>query len=349
MTVNTWHHCIERFGTISRTLNYYDNKTGETFFRKEVYGEASFAKRYRVNGKEHWTPFLKNPKDVLSFIKDEKAKERLHLTGYYKSDKHKFKDVYYASFENEKRKCELYQTSAGTLDHYQGTMRKYILADNLPYDTPKNRYIEDMTIMDHKLFKHTINELYHDKLSQSRIEQIFGCYNKVSKYAWQCNMISKDILIESDVQAMGKKQPSKEIIRNFLSYREYDIFTDTYRSYAFDYFDNALQSYANGKLAKNDGYKEIVKFRYLLYQAYFSFIFYTGARKNEARGTLWRDLDLCDPYEIYTVMIDKQYDERYQRVFEEQYTLRKPKYDSARRCVLHEQLIDDLKELKDWL
>lgn len=141
--------------------------------------------------------------------------------------------------------------------------------------------------MDHKLFKHTINELYHDKLSQSRIEQIFGCYNKVSKYAWQCNMISKEILIESDVQAMGKKQPSKEIIRNFLSYREYDIFTDTYRSYAFDYFDNALQSYANGKLAKNDGYKEIVKFRYLLYQAYFSFIFYTGARKNEARGTLW--------------------------------------------------------------
>lgn len=222
-------------------------------------------------------------------------------------------------------------------------MRKYILADNLPYDTPKNKYIEDMTIMDHKLFKHTINELYHDKLSQSRIEQIFGCYNKVSKYAWQCNMISKDILIESDVQAMGKKQPF------FLSYREYDIFTDTYRSYAFDYFDNALQSYANGKLAKNDGYKEIVKFRYLLYQAYFSFIFYTGARKNEARGTLWRDLDLCDPYEIYTVMIDKQYDERYQRVFEEQYTLRKPKYDSARRCVLHEQLIDDLKELKDWL
>ena len=131
-------------------------------------------------------------------------------------------------------------------------MRKYILADNLPYDTPKNKYIEDMTIMDHKLFKHTINELYHDKLSQSRIEQIFGCYNKVSKYAWQCNMISKDILIESDVQAMGKKQPF------FLSYREYDIFTDTYRSYAFDYFDNALQSYANGKLAKNEDRTSVV-------------------------------------------------------------------------------------------
>ena len=211
MTVNTWHHCIERFGTISRTLNYYDNKTGETFFRKEVYGEASFAKRYRVNGKEHWTPFLKNPKDVLSFIKDEKAKERLHLTGYYKSDKHKFKDVYYASFENEKRKCELYQTSAGTLDHYQGTMRKYILADNLPYDTPKNKYIEDMTIMDHKLFKHTINELYHDKLSQSRIEQIFGCYNKVSKYAWQCNMISKEILMCRQWEKSSRQRKSLEI------------------------------------------------------------------------------------------------------------------------------------------
>lgn len=339
----------------TRAYNYTD-KNGNKFYRKTELGKDYYSKQYQltIDGvvqKPKWTPKFNTPKKVLDFINDEKSKAR-SMTGVYKSiDKHSFKFVFEKCYENMIEQYKLSEKSPRTIKKYETNIMKYVIGrdDTLPYNGIGNKNVEDLTIMDVKNLKSDINKTYSSEYSKDTIKHIFGHIDKTFMFARDNGWVTQEFCNNTKVSPEGKMQASKQAVRNFFSEKEYMIFRNTYDKHAEEVFTDNYKNYSYA-LKEKESENVIINFRKLLYKAFFSFVFYTGSRKGEARGCKWSDIiPKTNKFDLNCIKIDSQYAEDNAELLGKKVHT-KPKTDnSVRICTMHEQLSDDLDELKMFL
>lgn len=339
----------------TRAYNFTD-KSGNKFYKKTELGKDYFSKQYQltidgVAQKPKWTPQFNTTKKVLDFINDEKAKAR-SMTGVYKTlDKHSFRFVFDKCYEKMIEQYKLSGKSPRTIKKYETNIMKYVIGRNneLPYKGIGDMNVEDMTIMDVKNLKFAINKTYATAYSKDTIKHIFGHIDKTFLYARDNGWVSYDFCNNIKVSPEGKLQASKQAIRNFFSEKEYELFRSKYDKYAKTVFTDNYKNYPLG-VKEKDSEDVIVEFRTILYRAFFSFVFYTGSRKGEARGCKWSDIIAgSDAFDLECIKIDSQYAEDNAEILGKKVHTKPKTDDSVRICTMHEQLSDDLKELKTFL
>lgn len=339
----------------ARTYNFVD-KNGNKFYKKTELGRDYYSKQYQLTiqgivQKPKWTPNFNTTKKVLDFISNEKVKAR-SMTGVYRViDKHSFEFVFDECYKNMVEQYKMSGKSPRTIKKYQTNIMKYIIGrgDKLPYEGLANKYVEDLTIMDIKNIKFAINKTYSSIYSKDTIKHIFGHIDKTLRFARDNGWVTHEFCSNVYVSPEGKLQTSRQAIRNFFSEKEYNHFRCVYDNHAEDVFSENYKNYP--KTIKGKGSELVlVKFRISLYKAFFSFVFYTGSRKGEARGCRWSDIiPKNDIFDLDCVRIDSQYAEESASILGKKIHTKPKTDDSVRICTMHEQLSDDLNELKKIL
>lgn len=265
---------------------------------------------------------------------------------------HTYREVF-TEFFNELTESYIRKNKAPkTLMEIMNINTTYILDKELPYDTFADDAIEQLSAIEVKKLKLRILES-KEHLSHKRLKTLMYYIDKVFIYAFDHGYVSKDFLDNIRIKKIGgKQQKSKAAVRNFLSTQEFGIFNDVFDKAAYKYFRGNEEIRVSKLHTAERTVEPIASFRCLLYRSFFSFIFYTGARKNEARSIRW--CDLISPHhdiDIYSVKIDEQFtDKCLKYVHKEEAYTRNPKSDSGIRiCFLHENCVAALLQLKLFL
>lgn len=266
------------------------------------------------------------------------------------TSKHTYHEVFLSCLADMK---EIYiedKRSPRTVANFIGINKKFILDEDLPYDSLANCYVEDLTIFDIKRLKQNINTNYKH-LSHTRLTNVFIYIDKVFYFAVDLGYMHKFTCDEGYVKPRGRVKVSSQGTRNFLSEKEYAEFGVIYNDNAFSYFKGNKEIRINKLHEICCDAQPIASFRSLLYKAFFDLVFYTGARKSEARGLKWTDLIAPnDDFELYRIKIDKQYTEKGAYVLDKEVYTDRPKTDSSVRiCVLHESCKESLIRLQQYL
>lgn len=266
------------------------------------------------------------------------------------SSKHTYHEVFLLCLADMKEMYIEDKRSPRTVANFIGINKKFILDEDLPYDSLANRYVEDLTISDIKKLKHSINKAFK-YLSHARLTNVLIYIDKVLYFAVDLGYMHKIVYDAGHVKARGRAKDSSQGTRNFLSEKEYALFCEVYNSNAFTFFKGNKEIRINRLHEISCEIESIASFRSLLYKALFDLVFYTGARKSEARGLKWIDVIVPnDDFELYRIKIDKQYSEKGAYVLDKDVYTDRPKTDSSVRiCVLHESCSESLLRLQQFL
>ncbi|WP_270324995.1 site-specific integrase [[Eubacterium] hominis] len=338
-----------------RSNNYVDPKTGKKFYRAKVDGVYKYSIRFRdINSgdaKSKWSPLLDSPKKVLEYVTVQRNKNAEFSLKQKSPKKHTYKEVFDACITQMRIDYKLEERSPSTIGKYRRINCQYVFGDDkhkIPYDNIGNKYVEDMVIQDIKQLKNNINNTYSGKLCKSTIGKIFTHIDRTFKYARDMGYVTNTFYNEIYVTPRGRKQASKQAVRNFFSENEYMLFREKYDEYYIKYFSTHIKQRNRTKKYSNDLY---IQFKYHLFKCYFSLAFYAGARKSENRGAKWSDIIYpTEDFILGMIKLDSQFSEADAKELDLDSYERKPKSDSSVRiCTMHQQLFADLMDYKAFL
>lgn len=300
--------------------------------------------------------------DVNEYIKtlDEDSVRKLasNITTILNSDevKHTYREVYELFFQEFKAETIENERSPAALHAYQNINEKYIFGDHLPYESFADQYVEDITVFDVKKLKKEIK--LHCKngkdqpLCHQRLTNIYRNIDKVFSFAADLGYVTVEFCNEIKLKNIGgSKQKSKQVTRNFLDAVEYKTFYETFDELAYTYFKGNKEIRISMLHEIPVDIAPVATFRSLLYRAFYSLIYWTGARVSEARGVLWKDLiQPTKEFPLYRLKIDKQYKEKGAKLIGQQAYTARPKSDSSVRIVtLNMNMVKDLDNLRLYL
>lgn len=337
---------------MGRKYNYTDAKTNLQFYKTTKDGKTFYSRQFctLLEKNSNWSPLFNTTKKVIDYIKEQQVIARADVIESYSEKKYTYRELFNMCFASVQKEYIKKNKSPRSLAKFHGDITNYVLNEKLPYKTIADKYVCDLSIQDIINFKNAINKTYSDSHAKSTISSVFSHIDKVFRFARNNNQMREIVFTEMQVKAEGKEQPSKQAVRNFLSYNEYIKVRKTYDEVAYDiFYQNQFRAHKHREYSKE--YDNIAKFRVVLYRAFISFVFFTGSRKNEARGIRWRDLiQPTEDFDLFRMIIDKQYSEKCAKFVNKEVFTRGPKTDSSvRQCVIHEILMDDLIELMRFL
>lgn len=326
----------------TREYNYYDEKTNLKFYRVIKEGKTKYSRQYKVGGKRTWTPLLSTPSKVIKFIEEQRKlnEENPILV----KTKHTFRRVVKMWYDDTVDYYKSEGRSSKTISNHMSFLNNYVLKKDLPYKSIADEYVEMLTINDIKKFKRELVNYCSGKLKYGSLRALMASINVVLFYSSDNGF--SDITLARDTSVNLRYHSSKSSSkRNFLSEKEFDILLDTYDRNAYKYFKSRN---SRKKLEVNPNKDKKIEFRVFLYKAIFTFMFYTGFRTGETRGTRW--CDLLSPNEfipLHRVKVDNQYNEPSIIGFESDKCLKTR--SSERVCYLNKKAVESLMDLKNFL
>lgn len=275
---------------------------------------------------------------------------------------HTYRECFYLCFAETQKEYMEKGKSPQTLADIESCNRIFVLADDLPYETIADLYVEELTPAIVKKLKKDIEQkntvvLRDNKknkgnpLSHKRLNNIYCWIDLVFKYAYDHGFVSHFFLEDIKLTKYGgESQPTNNVVRNFFSEKEFLEFDQAMDQNAFAYFSRGtLKTFDD--LYKLDVDKfPIATFHCILYRTFFHLLFYTGLRKNELRGLRWCDFMGKDSTGLYSVKVDKQYSDKCTKFVDKKDHTRDPKTaDSIRVCYLHISCNNTLCLLRTFL
>ncbi len=277
----------------------------------------------------------------------------------HQEGKHTYRECFYECFHETQSNYMKYVKSPQTLADIENCNRIFVLADELPYDTIADLYVEDITACQVKQLKRDI-EKHNQKvkrpkkiktkgeLSHKRLNNIFCWIDLILKFAYDKGYVNKELLNNIKLTSFkGASETNKYVKRNFLTVNEFNEFIQS-----FDINSSYIFSMNYKKLKQKQGIdqSEYVIFKCLLYKAFFYMAFYTGLRKSELRGLRWCDLLDPDITGLFSVRVEKQYSDKCTSYVNKTDYTREPKTKSGvRRCYLNVNCSKKLQELSLFL
>ncbi len=300
-------------------------------------------------------PFYGIKKEVL--MKDAQIIESTKKQGY-----HTYRECFYLSFAETQHDYIECGKSPRSLADMEVCNRIYVLADQLPYDTIADMYMEEMLPVQVKRMKKSIeqknylittNKRKGEKgLSHKRLNNIYCWIDRVFKYAYDHGFVRKSILDDIKLSHYGgTEQLGRAVKRNFLSEKEWILFDKTFDEHAFSYFSHGAAKISIDKLrGMKEDIRPVCTFRCLLYKAFYSVAFYTGLRKNEIRGLKWNDLLPPNETGLYSIRLEKQFNDKCSSFVNKSDHVRNPKSkDSFRIVYVHVKCYEVINELRLFL
>lgn len=326
----------------TRKYNWYDEKTNLKFYRVVKNGKKQYSRQYKVGDKRTWTPLLSTPNKVIKFTEDQRKlnEENPVLV----QTKHTFRQVVKMWYEDTVEYYRSEGRSSKTIFNHMSFLNNYVLKKDLPYKSIADEYVELLSVNDIKRFKRDLIKHCSGSLKHGSLRALMSSINVVLFYS--SNNGYSDITLARDTCiSIRCCQSTKKSKRNFLSEKEFNLLLEVYDKNAYEYFNKRSEQRIHKVKFNVD--KE-VEFRVLLYKAIFTFMFYTGFRTGETRGTRW--CDLLSPSEsipLYRVYVDNQYNEPSIAGFNADKCLKTK--SSERVCYLSNKTIESLFSLKSFL
>ncbi len=274
--------------------------------------------------------------------------------------KHTYRECFYRMFEEIQKRYMEEGKSPRTLADIESCNRLYVLADDLPYETIADDYIEDITPAMVKKFKKNIEKFNYlietnakkpkEGLSHSRLNSVFSWIDKVFNYAYDNGLIEhKSFLDDINLTKYGGVKNNKHVKRNFLSLTEFQIFNETFDRLASSYFHHGIEKIEKRLYGTEFDFEAVCKFRSLLYKSFYNMAFYTGLRKNELRGLKWKDL-IQNTNGFHSIKVEKQFNDKCNRLIGKVSHVRDPKsYNAFRVVCLHKDCYEVLDRLRKFL
>ncbi len=292
---------------------------------------------------------------------DQEELERAEriISETHQEGKHTYRECFYECFHETQSTYMKYVRSPQTLADIENCNRIFVLADELPYDTIADLYIEDITARQVKQLKRDIEQHNQEvkrpkkiktngELSHKRLNNIFCWIDIVFKFAYDKGYVNKELIDNIKLTSFkGAVETNKYVKRNFLTVGEFNKFIQS-----FDINSSNIFSMNYKKLKQKQGIEksEYIVFKCLLYKAFFYMAFYSGLRKSELRGLKWCDLLYPDVTGLRSVIVEKQYSDKCTSYVNKNDYIRKPKTKSSiRRCYLHRSCSKVLHDLSLYL
>lgn len=269
---------------------------------------------------------------------------------FAKKRKHTYREVYEHFFNELTEEYIKMDGSPKTLNDIRWS-NDFILKDDLSYCTIADMYVEDLTPLIVKAMKKSIIRA-NEHFSHKSLKKIMGYIDKVLAFAVDAGYQDQSFLLSCKLNYVPGKPPTNaQAKRNYLSSAEYKTFMETYNEIAYSYFEkNELTRIHKANQDLRD-IPTICLFKEILFKAFFTFIFYTGFRKNEARGVKWKDLLApTESFPFYIVTFEKQYCDKCAKYVHKGDHTRRPKTrKSIRICGIHDDCYVELYRLKLYL
>ncbi len=292
---------------------------------------------------------------------DQEELERAEriISETHQEGKHTYRECFYECFHETQSTYMKYVRSPQTLADIENCNRIFVLADELPYDTIADLYVEDITAGQVKRLKKDIEHYNQEvkrpkkiktkgELSHQRLNNIFCWIDLVFKFAYDKGYVNIELINNIKLTSFkGVCKANKYVKRNFFTQNEFNQFIHAYNEYSEQIF---IKNYKRLKDKPMIDASEYVLFKFLLFKAFFYMSFYTGVRKSELRGVKWNDLIKPDATGLYSIRIDKQYSDKCTSYVNEADYTREPKTKSGvRRCYIHNNCSKVLQELSLYL
>lgn len=287
------------------------------------------------------------------------AEERIQAT--YQQGKHTYRQCFYECFHETQKNYMKYGKSPQTLADIENCNRIFVLADDLPYETFADKYIEDLSAQEVKQLKRNIEKYNADvkrptkikskgELSHKRLNNIFCWIDLVFKYAYDNGYVNRELIDNIRLSAFqGLTETNKYVKRNFFTENEFMKFDKAFDEYSDQIFAlnfKKIKKELNDKIELS----EYIIFKRLLFKSFFYAAFYTGLRKNELRGLRWSNLIDPDITALYSVKVEKQFSDKCTAFVNKRDHTRKPKTKSSIRiCYLHTKCYETLNQLRLFL
>lgn len=336
--------------------NYYDEKTKEWFYCSK--DKVTNKNRYKIrlhyakskgNYYNGWSPYFDTTTKALKYKNECLVKARL---GHFNKDNndYTFNQAFEQCLEMMRKEYIEENRNGETIRKFRRNIEMYVINENSLYTNLNNVKLEKLTIQKIKNLKRDINSHYASKYSKDTISSIFNNINRVLRFSRDCGYIEDSIYTETkNIAAKGRRRTNKQATRNFFTYNEFILFNKVYDSKAYEYhLGNRKRDFR--KSNQTYDYDIIAEFRFLLYKAFFSTIFWIGARKSEARGLMWKDFIKFEKSDLFQVNIDKTFSEKADKEIGAMNFIKSTKTAaSIRVCTCSPELIEEINNLKAFL
>ena len=203
-----------------------------------------------------------------------KAEER--IAAMHRDGKHTYRECFYECFHETQLDYMKYVKSPQTLADIENCNRIYVLADELPYDTIADLYVEEIKAYQVKQLKRNIEKHNQEvkrpkkiktkgELSHKRLNNIFCWIDLIFKFAYDKGYVNKELINNIKLTSFkGISETNKYVKRNFLTANEFNRFIQSFDLNSSNIFS---KNYKKLKQKQCVNQSEYIIFKSLLYKA----------------------------------------------------------------------------------